>query len=79
MPVNFIEAWRGNASGMFWDVSAQAPYPIAPIFYGANALYLRPSKSDGTYVDASNLTSATIPFTWTTGDIISVSGTYEIA
>ena len=44
----------------------------------ADVLYLDVLNASGTYVGATAFT-ATVPFTWTTGDSITVSGSYEAA
>ena len=47
-------------------------------FYQSGGVFLDVLNASGTYVGASAF-SATVPFTWTTGDKIIVNGTYEVA
>jgi hypothetical protein len=63
-------------SGYFNRSTTRHPIVFTSITSGAMALGV--ANSSGTYLGSSNL-SATIPFTWTTGDTIQISGTYEAA
>lgn len=46
---------------------------------GINQLKITPIWTDDNYARFSGNTSATVPFTWASGDVISISGTYEAA
>ena len=45
---------------------------------GTNFFLVFPDNTSGTYA-TSAATSSTVPFTWTTGDIINITATYEAA
>ena len=61
------------------DVSTGVNYPADAITGGANnQLYVSSWAAGGTYVQRGNL-SATVPFTWATGDIISWNFYYKAA
>lgn len=62
-------ATLGGASG--YDSSASSAFMLMPIFNGGSTFILINPSSAGT--------SATSPFTWASGDILSISGTYEAA
>lgn len=59
----------GSASG--YDVSAGNAFMLMPIFNGSSNLILINPSSAGA--------SSTSPFTWASGDILSITGTYEAA
>jgi hypothetical protein len=76
LPVNAVldqQFW--NCDGAMTDTSASAFYPSLIRVYTASA-QLNALNASGTYV-SHTLTSATVPFTWTSGDIINVGFSYE--
>jgi hypothetical protein len=51
-------------------------HPLVLISNGATFMTLGVMNAAGTYVVSNNM-SATVPFTWATGDTIQIAGTYE--
>jgi hypothetical protein len=62
-----------------YALRSSAAYPFVSVFSGASdvRLLLRASNAAGTYVVSTD-TSATIPITWTSGDVIVIGGTFEV-
>lgn len=76
LPVNAVldqQFW--NCDGEMTDASASAFYPAFIRVYTASA-QINAINASGTYA-SHTLTSATVPFTWTFGDVINVSFSYE--
>ena len=72
-----IQASQFRAS--FYDVSATRTYPAMIHAVSTTALTITAQQFPG-LTDSYNATpSSTLPFTWATGDIIEVAGTYEAA
>jgi hypothetical protein len=65
------------ANTTFQD-SGTANYIGGAVLVTANSLYLVALNTAGTYIGESP-TSATVPFTWTTNDRITISHVYEVA
>lgn len=63
--------------GGLYDANTYTRY-LAMCMLENNLCYVRVTNASATYVTQTNL-SATIPFTWATGDAIHISGTYESA
>lgn len=64
-------------SGYFYDLSATTSYAMGVVF-STTQIFPRALNSAGTYATLSGTTS-TIPFTWATGDLVRVAGSYESA
>lgn len=64
----------GVFSGYFLDSGSGWSLPF--LVTGTTTITLYASLASGTYVTAA-ATSSTIPFTWSTNDIITVGGVYE--
>jgi len=76
LPINAVldqQFW--NCDGEMTDTSASAFYPALIRIFTTGA-QLSALNASGTYV-SHTLTSATVPFTWTSGDIINVGFSYE--
>lgn len=65
------------STGMLED-SGSARY-VAFTFATTTGVEIYPLDTSGTYGRLNNVLSATVPFTWTTGDFIRLSGAYEAA
>jgi len=63
--------------GLFADANTSVLYPTT-ISMAAGLMQNFPSNSAGTYT-VVNQASATVPFTWTTGDVITFSAGYRVA
>lgn len=78
LPINAVTGVTTiNAYGVFYDSSAANSYPVLFAPASTTTLTLNASTASGTYTNVT-VTSSTIPFTWATGDIISVSGRYRM-
>lgn len=66
------------AYGTAFDVSANQPYNIRATFSNSTTIKLYALNAASTFVPDSNVNN-TQPFTWATGDILQVVGTYEAA
>ena len=51
-------------------------YPILPLDHTGTYVTLQAANASGTYTTQTSM-SSTVPHTWTTGDQISIAGTYE--
>jgi hypothetical protein len=61
---------RFSGAGYFEDATGSR-YPIAVSQIGSNTqVILRPITTGSTYAESATACSATVPFTWATGDII---------
>lgn len=65
--------WRWSAA--CWDSSANATYPAGLYMLPLGTIaVLTPNATAG---NAERSVSNTVPFTWATGDILTIHGTYE--
>lgn len=80
LPVNLNSVYSDNdiiAYGSCLDVGIAAYFSWAR-FATASTLDVMVGAAGSTYLTQNNMTS-TAPFTWATGDILNLSGTYEVA
>lgn len=63
--------------GQAYDASGQG-YPICAVYVSSSTMLLKCFNATFTYVLNDTIT-ATVPFTWANGDIIQISGTYNVA
>jgi hypothetical protein len=63
---------------MLFDASAGTRFLAQTGAVSTTTFSIRPIAAGGTYA-SQTVASATIPFTWTTSDIITVAGSYEAA
>jgi hypothetical protein len=54
-------------------------YPAMVLLNTTTTFQFRPFNSASTYAASGTSTQSTVPFTWGTNDVISISGTYEAA
>jgi hypothetical protein len=84
LPVNCDAIQSPDTSSLgnsyFLDSSAGATYPSDAVTSGslANRAYISTWTASGTYLTRSNI-SATVPFTWATGDVITFNLDYKAA
>ena len=67
-----------NVSGNFINNSPTEIIDVNHIMIGTTAIRLLAVVTSGTYALSAD-TSATVPFTWTTSDVITISGNYQVA
>ena len=67
-----------NVSGNFINNSPTEIIDVNHIMIGTTAIRLLAIVTSGTYALSAD-TSATVPFTWTTSDVITISGNYQVA
>lgn len=68
-----------NITVAYLDSGTQV-YPGSTIIAGSGDINLYAIAAGGTYASiASSPINATVPFTWTNGDVLSIHGTYEAA
>lgn len=67
-----------NLTGIFLDSSATGIYVVNHIMIGTTAVRLLTTLTNATYATGTD-TAAAVPFTWATGDVISISGNYQVA
>ena len=70
--------WAYGFSGFALDVSVGTQVPLRAWSVGTNNFYPVLSNTTTTYGDAYYI-SGTTPFTWATGDLLLMYGTYEAA
>jgi hypothetical protein len=76
-PVTAISLFSGVFVGFFQDTGAGWS-PAICISGDGSGIALYASAAAGAYVNA-NLTSSTVPHTWASTDVVSVSGVYQAA
>lgn len=78
LPVAASSSWLVNGSGTFFDTSASGVSNITFAQTATTTILVRATNAAGTY-DNNAVISSTIPFTWATGDIMSVTLFYQVA
>ena len=78
-PTTAVTSPAQNQLGVvqFADASAAVGY-MGTVSMSGSAIQLIPINASGTYATLTNA-SATVPFTWATGDVIVMSSTYRAA
>lgn len=79
LPVAYADGTDAEVfAALLYDASANQRYPAKSQAITTSTVSINAINAAGTYlVEAA--TSSTVPFTWTTSDILIVSGTYESA
>jgi hypothetical protein len=80
LPVAYADGTEIDAglTAMLFDASANTRYPGQCGAITTTTFSIRPIATGSTYA-SQTATSSTIPFTWTTSDLIVVAGSYEAA
>ena len=79
LPVAYADGTEvESATGLLFDSSLNARYPAVTGAQTTTTIAVRTINAAGTYAVVAD-TSSTVPFTWATGDIITVAGSYEAA
>ena len=76
LPLTGVASEVGQFSGYIERSTTR--YPILPLDFSSTYMTLMASNASGTYTTQTTM-SSTVPLTWTTGDKISISGSYEAA
>ena len=79
LPVAYADGTEADIfDALMFDASASGRYPGQTIAISTTTVAVSAINTAGTYaVHAS--TSSSVPFTWTTSDVLEVSGSYESA
>lgn len=78
LPVAATESWTVGGSCWLIDISASNVHLATLVNDTAARCIIRASNASGTYIDDASL-SSTVPWTWATGDFISVQLLYLVA
>ena len=79
LPVAYADGTDAEVfAALLYDASANARYPAKSQAISTTTVAVNAINSAATYLTESS-TSSTIPFTWTTSDILIVAGFYESA
>jgi hypothetical protein len=68
-----------GVSGLAYDASANARYPVSSFAISATTFGSIIAKTDATHLGSAVDVSSTVPFTWTTGDVLLHTFTYSVA
>jgi hypothetical protein len=79
LPVAYADGTDAEVfAALLYDASANARYPAKAQAISTTTVAVNAINSSATYLTESS-TSSTVPFTWTTSDILIVAGFYESA
>lgn len=78
LPVAAVSVNTGDFTALLIDASPIATFVGVAILGTTSRVDISAENAAGTYT-STTAPSATIPFTWATGDVIRLSGTYEAA
>lgn len=78
LPSTALSSSVVEITGQFTDLSASAEYPLSGRLVTTTTAVIGPTLTSGTYGSRST-TSATVPFTWATGDDILFTMWYPMA